>query len=225
MRKLLLLLVAMPLLFLSACTEQIELNGNENTDNICYNGIEYNSEIFYCADDDRKMIGRIESGATVYTVGSDKLAQYILIEGSDNSGTFIAEGSSVPTSGELTKILIDPGIRSDNSKSLSSTDEIAVINEITSLSGELQTFSVDNFFTYGNSFYYVYNNSNVSCEENYGGYIAFTDGKWIYAPAKNKPVWTGEVNSVTIEAIIIDDEDIIEKMCSTDMVKYIDYQE
>ena len=49
--------------------------------------------------------------------------------------------------------------------------------------------------------------------------------KWIYAPAKNKPIWTGEVNSVTIEAIIIDDEDIIEKMCSTDMVKYIDYQE
>lgn len=203
---------------------KIELNGNEDTDIVFYNGTEYLSGLFYCADDDRRIIGRIDHGARVYTVGSDTSPQYLLIVGRDNSDTFIAEGASVPTSGKITKILIDPGIRSDNSQYLSSADEIAVIDEITNLSGEFQTFRVDNYYTNGNAFYYVYNNSNVSCNENYGGYIAFTEGKWIYAPPENRPVWTGECNGVTIEALVIDDEEIIEKMCRTDMVKYIDYQ-
>lgn len=35
--------------------------------------------------------------------------------------------------------------------------------------------------------------------------------KWIYAPPENRPVWTGECNGVTIEALVIDDEEIIEK--------------
>ena len=207
----------------SSCTPVIDVNGNENSEVISYNGNEYRYEAFYFDDDELKLIGYIDNmfGAYVYSVGSD---DYIKIVGNDNSGFFIKNGSKVPVSGTVTKVLIDPSYRGSESKRLVSDDELAMINELVNLSGDTQTFYVDNYYTDGNSFYYVYNNSNVTCEDNYGGYIAFTDGTWIYAAPENKPVRTGEVNAVTINAIIIDDEKLIEKICKTDLIKYIDYQ-
>lgn len=217
------IILTLCLLLFSSCTSVIDINGNENAEAIFYNGDEYEFEAFYCADDDRELIGYLDNmyGASVYSVGS---GEYIEIVGSDNSGFFIKSGSEIPVSGTVTKVLIDPSCRGDNSKYLVSEDELAIIEELTNLSGKPQAFDIDNYYTDGNAFYYVYNDSNVSCEDNYGGYIAFSDGKWIYASAENKPVWTGEVNAVTIEAIIIDDEKLIRKMCKTDLTKYIDYE-
>lgn len=217
------IMLTLCLFLFSACTPVIDLNGNENSSVIFYNGEEYRNEAFLSAEDDRELIGYLDGkfGSSVYSVGS---GEYIEIVGDDNSGFFIKNGIDIPVSGTVTKVLVDPSYSGDKSLYLVSNDELTMIEELKNLSGETQTFEVDNYYTDGNTFYYVYDNSNVSCEDNYGGYVAFTDGKWIYAAAENKSTRTGEGNAVTIEAITIDDPKLIEKMCKTDLTKYIDYK-
>ena len=206
--------------YLSSCTEQIELSGNENTELISYNGISYDGEYFYCADDDRKLIGHIENGARVYSIGRADPPQFILIVGRDNSGCFIAEGSFVPTTGTITKVLIDPGIRSNNSRYLSEDNELSVLSKITEITGEPQEFLIDNYYTDGNAFYYVYNDSDVSCKENYGGYIAYTNGKWIYSAPGENIEWK-ENNTALVTGIVIENDELIKKACKTDLLKNI----
>lgn len=215
-------ILALCLFLFSSCTPVIDIVGNEYSESIFYNGDEYESERFYCTSDDRTFIGQIDDAryVRVYSVGS---GEYIELVGSDDSGFFIKKDSKVPTSGAVTKVLVDPSYRDDRTKYLDADDELAMIEELTKISGEPQTFYVDNYFTNGNTFYYVYNNSNVSCKDNYGGYIAFTYGKWIYAAPENEPVWIDETNAVTIEAIVIDDKELIEKMCKTDLTKSMYY--
>ena len=208
---------------LSSCGKAV-ISGNENSYSVEYNGVTYDSAVFYNADSDRKRIGKAENGAYVYSVGDFDPPKYLLVEGSDNSGCFIAQGETVPTSGTVTKALIDPGVRSDNSKWLSKKEDLDMLEEISSLTGELETFTIDNYFTDGNSFYYVYDDSKVSCEENWGGYIAYAQGNWIYiSPESNCTYDWGEANSVTVTAIAIKDKDLIERMCSSDLTKYIEY--
>lgn len=216
------LLNIMLITYLASCSfsKKIDINGNENTEIINYNGIRYNSKYFDCADDDRTLIGHIENGAKVYSIGNADPPEFIQIVGRDNSGCFIKEGSKIPTSGTITKALIDPSLRGNNSKYLSDDHELYMLEKITQLTGEPQKFSLDNYYTEGNAFYYVYNNSNVSCNENYGGYIAYKDGNWIYsAPGSERE--PGENNAVTITGIVIEDDELIDEMCKTDLVKYI----
>ncbi|MBR6400769.1 MAG: hypothetical protein IKS17_06055 [Firmicutes bacterium] len=202
----------------------INLSGDESSWDIEYKGVKYRGEAFYCADDDRKFIGHIKNGAAVYTVGNAKDPRYILIQGDDNSGCFIADGTNVPTSGKVTKVLIDPGIREDNSRYLSTDEELDVISEIGGIKGKIEKFEIENYYTDGNSFYYVYDDSNVSSCDNYGGYVAYTNGKWIYsAPSeRDKIEWVGN-NRAVISGVVIDDEKLISRMCETALTKYIEY--
>lgn len=219
------LLSIMLITSLASCSfsKKIDINGNENTEIINYNGIRYNSKYFDCADDDRTLIGHIENGANVYSIGNADPPEFIQIVGRDNSGCFIKEGSKIPTSGTITKALIDPSLRGNNTKYLSDDHELSMLEKITQLTGEPQKFSLDNYYTEGNAFYYVYNNSNVSYNENYGGYIAYKDGNWIYsAPGSERE--PGENNAVTITGIVIEDDELIDEMCKTDLVKYIKYK-
>lgn len=217
-------ITAIIMICFSSCTPVIDIKGNENSDVIYYNGEEYESETFYCADDDRRLIGRLDKKAhraRVYSINTDNSDKYILLEGSDNSGCFIKNGCSVPTSGTVTKILIDPGVRGDNSKYLSSQNELKMIEQLKEITGKTQEFAIDNYFTDGNAFYYVYDNSNVSCKNNYGGYIAYTDGNWIFTDSDSDDFrWLGN-NRVIVNAVIIEDEELIKKMCETDLTKYI----
>jgi hypothetical protein len=207
---------------LTSCSDKINLSGNENTEAISYNGVWYPQEDFYCAEDDMIELGRVDGGGIAYGIGLEDIPKYIFIYGYDNSRCFIAEGCSVPTSGKITKVLVDPAIRGDKSKYLSTDDELAVVQDLVNLSGEEQTYAVDNYYSNGNSFYYVYNDSNVSCKANYGGYVAYTHGTWIYAPPENSTTHTDDApNSVTIDAIAIEDEDLIDRICQTDIAKDI----
>lgn len=206
---------------LTSCLRILNITGNENSEIIEYNGITYNWKIFYAADDDLRLIGHIKNGADVYAVGNDKLPQFIIIHGSDNSGCFAAEGAYIPTSGRITKALIDPAIRGINSQYLSTDDELAMLEKITNLTGEPQEFLVDNSGTDGNAFYYVYNDSNVTCLDNYGGYIAYTDGKWIYS-APGESIERKEHNTVLITGIVIEDEELINEIRESSLGKYIE---
>ncbi|MBQ8961790.1 MAG: hypothetical protein IJ071_11355 [Ruminococcus sp.] len=206
------------------CSCGTVIQGNENSYTVVYDGVTFYSQTFYCADSDRERLGKAESGADVLSVGGFDPPRYLLVEGSDNSGCFIADGESVPTSGQVTKALIDPGVRADNSKELSKKEELDMLEELSGLTGEPRTFTIDNYFTDGNSFYYVYDDSGVSCEENWGGYVAYAQGEWIYiSPDPDRTYDWGEGNSVTVTAIAIKDQDLIQRMCSTDLTKYIEY--
>lgn len=207
----------------TSCSE-LNLIGNEHSvEGIEYNDIFYTGDNFYYADSDLKKLGKADNGATVYAIGASDSPEYILIVGRDNSSCFIASDSFVPVSGTVTKALVDPSIRGDNSKQLCTEEELDILEELSKVSGDPQQFTIDNYFTDGNAFYYVYNNSGVSCEENYGGYVAYTDGKWIFASPEIGEYEWGEVNSVKVTGIVIEDEALIEKMCKTDLTKHIEY--
>ncbi len=203
---------------LTSCSKLLNISGNENSDYVKCDGILYNGAGFYVVDDLR-LIGHIKDGADVYAVGNDKPPQFIIIHGSDNSGCFAAEGAYIPTSGRITKALIDPEIRGSNTRYLSTADELAMLEKITNLTGEPQEFLVDNYYTDGNAFYYVYNDSNVTCSDNYGGYIAYTDGKWIYS-APGESIERKEHNAVLITGIVIEDEELINEMCGSVLTNY-----
>ena len=222
-KRSLLLFAAVSSAFLCSCGAKTVVSGTENNESVIYNNVKYSSTVFYNADSDRTLLGKAETGADVYAVGKTDPPDFLLIEGSDNSGCFAAPGANVPTSGTVTKILIDPGVRADNSKSLCSKDEISMIKEITDLKGDLQQFTVHNYFTEGNAFYYEFNDSKVSCEKNYGGYICFADEKWIFVPPDADNIVHLDNNEVKVNGIIIEDSELIGRMCLTDLVKYINY--
>lgn len=203
---------------LTSCSKLLNISGNENSDYVKYDGILYNGAGFYVVDDLR-LIGHIKDGADVYAVGNDKPPQFIIICGSDNSGCFAAEGAYIPTSGRITKALIEPATIGTDPRYLSTNDELAMLAKITNLTGEPQEFLVDNYYTEGNEFYYVYNDSNVTCSDNYGGYIAYTDGKWIYS-APGESIERKEHNTVLITGIVIEDEELINEMCGSVLTNY-----
>ena len=199
------------------------IEGNENGEFIRYDGVEYSSDHFFCADDDRKYIGVANNGAAVYTIGPYEPPKFILIEGSDNSRCFSAKDAKVPTSGKVTKVLVDPGIRANNEYYLSSEEELAVVSKLSDITGEVQEFEVYNYYTDGNDFYYVYDDSNLSCSKNYGGYIAFIDGKWIYSSPKEDETFKRiKDNTYKFSGVVIDDEELISALKKTDLVKHIE---
>lgn len=203
---------------LTSCSKLLNISGNENSDYVKYDGILYKGAGFYVVDDLR-LIGHIKDGADVYAVGNDKPPQFIIICGSDNSGCFAAECAYIPTSGRITKALIEPATIGTDPQYLSTNDELAMLAKITNLTGEPQEFLVDNYYTEGNEFYYVYNDSNVTCSDNYGGYIAYTDGKWIYS-APGESIERKEHNTVLITGIVIEDEELINEMCGSVLTNY-----
>ncbi|MBP0964356.1 MAG: hypothetical protein J5999_03575 [Oscillospiraceae bacterium] len=203
---------------LTSCSKLLDISGNENSDYIKYNGILYNGAGFYAVDDLR-LIGHIKDGADVYAVGNDQPPQFIIICGSDNSGCFAVEDAYIPTSGRITRALIEPATIGTDSQYLSTDDELAMLAKITNLTGEPQEFLVDNYYTEGNEFYYVYNDSNVTCSDNYGGYVAYTDGKWIYS-APGESIERKEHNTVLITGIVIEDEELINEMCGSVLTNY-----
>lgn len=223
LKKTAFLLFTLTLLMLCAsCSNVIVVDGDENSSSIKYNGNVYESQYFYNADADRILLGWAENGADVYAIGSHNPPKYILIEGSDNSGCFILSGNKVPTSGTVTKVLIDSSVRGDNSKYLSTDYELEMLEKITHITGESEEFTIHNYFTDGNAFYYVYDNSDVSCNDNYGGYIAYTNGKWVFSAPGNSKEW-GNNNTVTITAVVIEDNELIDEMCRTSLAENIDF--
>lgn len=208
---------------LASCSKLSELTGNENyIEGIKYKGVDYIGTSFFCAAEDKLYLGRADNGASVYAIGDKKDPVYIVIDGSDNTSCYIQDGFSVPTSGTITKVLVDPYVRSNNKNVVSKEDELNIVAELTAIGGEVHEFTVDNYFTNGNSFYYVYDGSNVSNYQNYGGYVAYVNGSWIYsAPGMKIELDQRISNTAVMEAVIIEDAELINNICKTDLVKWI----
>ena len=97
-----------------------------------------------------------------------------------------------------------------------------IVAELAAIEGEVQEFTVENYYTEGNAFYYVYDGSNVSTYQNYGGYIAYVNGCWIYsAPGMKIQIDQRVSNTAVVEAVIIKDPELLTGICKTDLVKWI----
>lgn len=89
--------------------------GENAVEGFRYNGIDYRNSYFMVADADRIHVGYAEeTRGKVYFIGSRTSPDYIAIVGSDNTTHYAAEGCVPDTSGTVTKVLIDPGIRKTN---------------------------------------------------------------------------------------------------------------
>ena len=205
------------LFVLGSCSRLSGLVGNENSvEAIWYNGTTYYAAGFFCAASDKQFLGYADNGASVYCVGNKRDPDFIIIDGDDNTTSYVKDGASVPTSGTVTKVLIDPYVRGNNRRVLAGKDELSIVAQLAELCGETQLFTVNNVGTDGNAFYYVYNGSNVSAYQNYGGYIAYVDGVWIYSAPGNK-IEHMENNTAVVEAVVIEDNELIDRICKTDL--------
>ena len=193
-----------------------------------YNGINYRNSRFMVADADRVHVGYAkETKGKVYFIGSRTSPDYIAIVGSDNTTHYAAEGCVPDTSGTVTKVLIDPGIRKTNKLVITRKSDIDKLLAITNLQGEEKEYTIENIHTQGNDFYFAYNDCLVVDSSNLGGYIALVDGEWIYATPENYRAiqYIGERrynNTASVRGVRITDEKTIEWLEKSIVTSFIE---
>lgn len=188
-----------------------------------YQGRNYSAAAYCVADEDAVCIGRtVDSGDPIYAIGDVNAPDAIFIVGSDNTYQYMADDFKVASSGTITKVLIDPGVRSRNDRVLSAPYDIEMIKRLTAFSGEEVEVTIENYYTQGNTFYFVYHPSLVSNRNNLGGYVAFVDGNWIYVnPEQYQKMENMENNQVKMCGVWIKDSTLIQWMENSDLTKYI----
>lgn len=200
----------------------------ENAEFMRYNGKNYESSYFMVADADRIHVGYAkETWGKVYFIGSRTSPDYIAIVGSDNTTHYAAEGCVPDSSGTVTKVLIDPGIRETNNRVITGTSAIEMVLKITNIIGEEADYFIDNIYTQGNNFYFAYNGCVVVASGNLGGYIALVGGEWIYASPENYRAMLNTMNRQvgnmgTVRAIKITNEKLIAWLEKSILTSYIE---
>jgi len=193
-----------------------EIPGEHAVEGFRYNGKYYGSSYFMVADADRIHVGYAkETRGKVYFIGNRTSPDYIAIVGSDNTTHYAAEGCVPDTSGTVTKVLVDPGIRKTNNLVLTRKPDIDQLLAITNLQGEEKAYTIENIHTQGNTFYFAYNDCPVVDSGNLGGYIVLVDGEWIYVVPENYRAmqYIGERrynNTASVNGVRITNEKTIE---------------
>jgi len=206
-----------------------EIPGEHAAEGFRYNGKYYGSSYFMVADEDRIHVGYAkETRGKVYFIGSRTSPDYIVIVGSDNTSNYAADGCVPESSGTVTKVLVDPGIRAKNNKVITKKSDIEALLAITRTVGEESDYAINNIYTQGNDFYFAYNDCVVvQSPDNLGGYIALVDGEWIYASPENYRAMLGtmnqrESNKGTVRGLKITDEKMIDWLEKSIVTSYID---
>ena len=206
-----------------------EIPGEHAAEGFRYNGKYYSSSNFMVADEDRIHVGYAkETRGKVYFIGSRISPDYIVIVGSDNTSNYAADGCVPESSGTVTKVLVDPGIRAKNNKVIIKKSDIETLLAITRTVGEERDYVINNIYTKGNVFYFAYNDCVVvQSPDNLGGYIALVDGEWIYASPENYRAMLDSVdyregNMGTVRAIRISDEKMIDWLEKSIVTRYIE---
>lgn len=202
--------------------------GENAVEGFRYNGINYRNSYFMVADADRIHVGYAkETKGKVYFIGSRTSPDYIAIVGSDNTTHYAADGCVPDTSGTVTKVLVDPGIRAANNRAITRKQDIDKLLGITSLQGEEKEYTIENIYTQGNTFYFAYNDCVVVAADNLGGYIALVDGDWIYTSPENYRAMLNtmnqrESNAGTVKGVRIEDEKMIEWLEKSVVTSFIE---
>ncbi len=142
----------------------------------------------------------------------------------DNTRYYINPTYTIPVSGKITKIYIDPCGGSQNQKTIYSPEDIDFVERITKLDDTEKLYNIDNFYTCGNEFYLAFNNCPASTNKNIGGYIAYTDGKYIYFSPKNRSnmLINHENNSCEGYGIEITDKELLKWLPDSILTDYIE---
>jgi len=206
-----------------------EIPGEHAAEGFRYNGKYYGSSYFMVADEDRIHMGYAkETRGKVYFIGSRTSPDYIVIVGSDNTSNYAADGCVPESTGTVTKVLVDPGVRAKNDKVITKKSDIETLLAITRTVGEERDYVINNIYTKGNVFYFAYNDCVVvQSPDNLGGYIALVDGEWIYASPENYRAMLDSVdyregNMGTVRAIRISDEKMIDWLEKSIVTRYIE---
>ena len=195
-----------------------------SSEGFIYNGIHFQRCYFYSADSDLIKLGRTNDGSDiVYSVERRESPNLISIVGSDNTYTYRSELYNIPNEGQVTRVFVDPQYRGRNDNILISQDDISMVCRITKTHGDLAQYHINNYYTDGNSIYFAYENCPVTVKENLAGYIAKSDGKWIFVSPEelNKSVHDN-ANPADLLGTEITDADILNWFNNSSLVKYIE---
>ena len=168
------------------------------------------SYCFYGCENAKKRIATDNQGYPIYVYGDKNNPIFIEVSGFGNSLQFIEYGKEVPTSGEITGIYIQRYI--GNKNIIKSEDEIKTLKNLTFMKEKEEFFTIEPYETHC-KFYYLYNNSAVTCYENLGGLIVVRDDKVIYINEENwHEAETIDANYYKVKGIKIKDKEIAKKL-------------
>lgn len=196
----------------------------EGCESFSYNGRSYSSDTIYIADDDKVYMGVTkERRSSVYFVGDEKDPDIVVVCGSDNTGIYKADDYDIKVSGQITKVLVDPGIRDSGGITLQKQDDIHMLEKLMSVKGDKATYEINNFYTEGNIFYLEFDGCPAAGAENEGGYIAKSGNHWIYVSPENLDGMKqlDNANGVSVPGVEVTDDEIIRWIESSGISEWI----
>jgi len=195
-----------------------------------YDGYLLDRDYFFITDlNEFEYIGRESNHEYnhIYVAKENNVPVLLMAVERDNTYYYIHPNYKIPTSGEITKVYVEPISQVQSEKTLHSSKDIKMIKRLISLDGDEKLYNIDNFSTCGNRFYLTYNNCPVSIQDNIGGYIAYTEGKYIFANPNNIENMTDDENgaschAVTISGIEITDKELLKWLPDSILTDYIE---
>jgi len=179
--------------------------------------IEYNGQKavfydFYTDFTETEYLGRTEDkDFKVYAYRNDSNYNLFTLVGSDNTDCYKTEGFVIPTSGDVTKVFIDPEVRASDNRVIKKQTDIEMFKKLVSYQSDERTYHINNIYTEGTEIYFAYDNCPITMYDNLVGYIAYIDESWInvslehYRSFNNKNL-SDEAEADLIGSKIIDSE-------------------
>jgi len=147
---------------------------------INYNGKRAEMDSFFSDFTEAKYLGRTEDkDFKVYAYGNDSNYNLFTLVGSDNTDCYKTTNFVIPTSGEVTKVFIDPYMGSSKNKITKNYKDIEMFKKLISYQENESMYHINNIYTEGTTIYFAYNNCPVTTNDNLVGYIAYVDDTWI----------------------------------------------
>lgn len=177
---------------------------------INYNGESAESCVFFTDFNEAEHLGYTEDkNFQVYAYKDDSNYKLFTLVGSDNTDCYKTESYVIPTSGEVTKVFIDPAVRSSNNEIITRQEDIEIFKRLVSYKMDEGTYHINNIYTEGTELYFAYDNCPVATYDNLVGYIAYIDNNWIIVSEEhyrncNKREYSNEVD--LLGSKIIDSE-------------------
>lgn len=147
--------------------------------------IEYNGQksvfcSFYPDFTETEYLGLTEDkDFKVYAYRTDSNYNLFTLVGSDNTDCYKTDGFVIPTSGNVTKVFIDPAVRASDNKVMKKQTDIEMFKKLVSYQSDEGIYHINNVFTDGNEICFAYDNCPVATYDNLVGYIAYIDDNWI----------------------------------------------
>lgn len=161
-----------------------------------YNGQSAIIDAFYSDFTEAEYLGRTEDkNFKVYAYRDGYNYNLFTLVGSDNTDCYKMEGFTIPTSGDVTKVFMDPAVRSNNNKVSKNQTDIEMFKELVSYHSDERIYHINNIFTEGTEIYFAYNSCPVATFDNLVVYIAYIDDNWIIVSPEHYRGRNNEKNS------------------------------